>query len=378
MKKIIAAVVVVALAAGAWFYFRSGGEAGHAPAKQGVPVSVAPAAKGDVPFELSAVGSVVPIQSVAVRARVDSQLIEVKFKDGDEVKQGDLLFVLDDRATKAQVGQLEANLVRERAALDNAKRQYDRKKGLHDKGFETGANFDDARAQLDSAEAAVAADTASIDNLRAQLEYTKITAPISGRTGTINVTVGNTVKANDATPLVTINQMRPIRVQVSLPQKNLDAVRQALAAGTVEVAAAHEGAKTATPSIGRLDYIDNSIDAATGTFIARATFPNDDEALWPGMFVRATVRLGAEKGALTVPEVAIQHSQDADFVFVVAGGKAAKRPVKVERMQSDLAVIADGLKEGEQVVTDGALKLENGSAVSLPDSASPKQDKEKH
>lgn len=368
MKKLIIFLVIAAAATGGWFYFKGGEHKDKkGDARPPVAVSVAAAERKDVPFKLNAVGSVVTGQSVAVRARVDSQLVEVKFKDGDEVKQGDLLFVLDDRAMKSQVEQLEANLVRDRAQLDDFKRQYDRKKSLADKGYETTANLDDARAQYEVQKATLASTSAAIDNLRTQLEYTRITAPISGRTGTINVTVGNTVKANDATPLVTINQMRPIRVQVSVPQKYLDTLRQALAAGSVDVIATHEGGKG--PSAGKLDYIDNTVDAATGTFIARASFPNDEEALWPGMFVSATIAMGDEKKALTVPEVAVQHGQDGDFVFVVANGKAEKRPVKVKRLQDGVAVLESGVTDGEQVTVDGMMKLENGSSVSVGDAA---------
>jgi multidrug efflux system membrane fusion protein len=373
MKKSVIAVVVLALlGGGVWFYFDRAAheERAQAPRQQVVPVSVAPATRADVPFTLSAVGSVVPEQTVAVRSRIDSQLQEVKFHDGDEVKQGDLLFVLDDRALNAQLQQQQAGIVRDRAQLDGLKRQYDRKKSLADKGFATASDLDDARAAYEAQAATVNATQAAIDNMKVQIEYTKILAPISGRTGTIGVTVGNTVKANDATPLVTINQVKPIRVQVAIPQKYLDAVRQALSSGAVGVSALHEGAKAASP--GRLDYVDNTIDNTTGTFTARASFANEDEALWPGMFVTTTIRLGDEKGALTVPEVAIQHGQDADFVFRVADGKAAKRPVKVERIQDANAVISSGLDAGDQVAVDGMMKLEDGSAVSVAGAANGK------
>jgi RND family efflux transporter MFP subunit len=374
MKKFIGLLVVLAILGGVgwggYAYYKSGEKKEKAfdPKRMPVAVSVAPATRKDIPFTLSAVGTVVTEQSVAVRSRIDSQLLEVKFKDGDEVKQGDLLFVLDSRAIEAQMAQQQANSARDRAQLENLKRQYDRIKGLSEKGFATTSGLDEARAAYEAQVATVNAAQAAINNMKVQIEYSRIMAPIGGRTGTINVTVGNTVKANDATPLVTINQVKPIRVQVSIPQKYLDAVRKAMAAGAVEVGALHEGPQT--PSPGRLDYIDNSIDETTGTFTARASFANEDEALWPGMFVTATIRLGDQKGALTVPEVAIQHGQDgAEFVFVIEGGKAKKRPVKTERVQDGLALIAEGLNDGEQVATDGLMKLEDGSSVTVPGGA---------
>ena len=363
MKKLILLLIAAGIIGYAgWSYF--GGHGKPAEVKQPpVSVSAAPAMRKDVPLELTAVGGVVAEQTVGVRSRIDSQVIEVRFHDGDYVNAGDVLFVLDGRAIAAQVQQQQANLARDRAQLANFKRQYDRKKTLTDRGFETASNLDDAKAQYEVQLATVNATQAAIDNMKVQLEYTKILAPISGRTGTINVTLGNTVKANDTGALVTINQVKPIRVQVAIPQKYLDALRQALGGGGVEVTALHEGGKA--PSAGKLDYIDNNIDNTTGTFSARASFANDDEALWPGMFVTTTIRLGDEKGALTVPEVAIQHGQDGDFVFVLVNAKAEKRPVKVARLQQDTAVIADGLKEGEQVAVDGLMKLENGSAVTI-------------
>jgi multidrug efflux system membrane fusion protein len=203
-----------------------------------------------------------------------------------------------------------------------------------------------------------------------QLEYTQITAPISGRTGTINITVGNTVKANDTQPLVTINQIKPIRVQASLPQRYLSAVRDAMASGAVEVLSRHEG--SADQSRGALEYIDNNVDLATGTFAMRASFPNENEKLWPGMFVNLTLVLGNEKQVLTIPEVAVQHGQNGDYVFVIAGDKAANRPVKVSRMQESTAVIESGVEAGEQVAVDGLMSLKDGVAVSVqPPEAKP-------
>jgi multidrug efflux system membrane fusion protein len=298
-----------------------------------------------------------------VRSRLDSQVIEVKFHDGDSVQAGDLLFVLDDRTLQAQAGELEANVRRDKAQLENLRQQYERDRALTAKGFETQANLDTAKAAYEAQRGTVGASEAALQSVQVQLGYTRIMAPIAGRTGTINVTVGNTVKANDTNPLVTINQVQPIRVQTSLSQNYFEAVRAAMAAGSVEVAAVRQGG--GEPSAGTLEYIDNTIDQSTGTFAARARFANADEKLWPGMFVTLTLNLGLEKGALVVPEVAVQHGQNGDYLFVIEGGKVAMRNVKVARMQDQQAIIAEGVKDGEQIAVDGILALKDGTAVAV-------------
>lgn len=343
-KKLWLLLAVAAIGAWWWLSQSDGGGGGKPP----VIVRVIPVESRDVPMALKNVGTVVTYQSVAVRSRIDSQVMEVKFKDGDYVEKGDLLFVLDDRTIKA-------DLAREEAQLANLKQQYDRIRQLAAREYETQANLDAARAAYE-------AQAAATESLRVLLDYTRITAPISGRTGTIAITAGNTVRANDAQALVTINQVKPIRAQVSLPQRYLDHVRQSMSGGTVAVAAIREGGGA---SQGTLEYVDNAVDQSTGTFAARASFPNEDEALWPGMFVSLVLTLGEEKNALTVPEVAIQRGQQGDFVFVVADGKAMKRNVRIARLQDSVAVIESGVETGELVAVDGMMSLKDGSAVTI-------------
>ncbi len=364
MKQSKRKVLVITAAAGlavfiGWKFFYQ--DKTNAPPS--VLVRVAPAERKDIPLILREVGNVVPYESVAVRARLDSQVLEVKFKDGDAVNKGDLLFVLDDRSLKAQENELQANLRRDVAQLENLRMQYERASALLKKNFESPANLDTAKAAYKAQEAVVNATQAMLDKARVQLDYTQILAPIGGRTGTINFTSGNTVKANDTQPLVVINQIKPIRVKMSLSQNYFDAVRSAMQAGTVDVTALREG--SAEASRGTLEYIDNAVDQATGTFVARATFPNEDEGLWPGMFVNITLTLGEEKQALVLPEVAVQHGQAGDYVFVIADGKASKRDIKVARMHEGAAVIAEGLQEGEQAATDGLMSLKDGAVVSI-------------
>jgi membrane fusion protein, multidrug efflux system len=339
---------------------RSPGKGGE---PQQVAVRVGAAVEQDLPRRIRAVGTVVPFQTVAVRARLDSQITEVKFHDGDTVKKGDVLFVLDDRALKAQRVQTQANLERDNAQLDNATRQHERLAKLGAQGYASRTDQDNAQAAQKAAAAAVGADQAALENIDVQLGYAVITAPIDGRTGTINVTAGNTVKANDTTPLVTINQIRPILMQASLPQDSFDSVRAAMQAGKAPARAARDGSADAEK--GALQYIDNTIDQATGTYVVRASFDNADEHLWPGMIGNLMIEVGSYGKALTVPEVAVQHAGNADFVFVIDAGKARKQGVKLTQIQDGLAIVAEGLKPGDQVAVDGMMMLQDGSAVSI-------------
>lgn len=344
-----------------WRIAPSGDDKKHA--SPAVSVQTARAVRQNVPILAREVGTVVAYETVAVRSRLDSQVMEVHFKDGDTVKKGDVLFVLDDRALSAQMHEQEANLARDKAQLENAKLQWERAQKLLKSGFVAKANLDTAKAAFETAKAAVSATEAAIANLRVQLEYTRITAPIDGRTGTIAVTQGNTVKANDTTPLVTINQVQPIRVQFALPQRYLDRVATALKSGAVTVKATREG--SATAATGVLEYIDNNVNTGSGTFGARALFQNTDTALWPGMFVTLQIELGVEANALTVPEQAVQQGQNGQYVFVIVGDKAVKRDVTISRTEGGNAVITGGVKDNESVAIDGLAQLTDGATVKV-------------
>ncbi len=265
-KQIVPLVALtLVLASGAWFASASAKDDPAPKAAPAIPVKSAAVIRRDMPVTIKAVGTVTPYQTVAIKSRIDSQIMEVKFHDGDDVKKGDTLFVLDDRVLKSQLSEAQANLQRDKAQLLNARQQNERTQKLAQQGYATGTTSDETKAAVESGAATIAADQAAIDNIRVQLGYTIITAPIDGRTGTINVTVGNNVKANDTTSLVTINQIRPILVQVSLPQNNFDAVRLAMGQGDVPVSAKRDGSDAA--SLGKLQYLDNAIDQGTGTFV---------------------------------------------------------------------------------------------------------------
>lgn len=361
-RRTLLAACVGILIVGVFFYSKSAPQSSSEAAKSAVPVSVALVVVQNIPLQIQAVGTVIPFQSVAIKSRIESQIVEVKFQDGDEVKKGDLLFVLDDRTIKAQLEQAKAELVRDKAQLEDLKLQYQRNQSLTEGRAISKQVVESSKFAVQAQAALVTADMAAVDNISVQLGYTQIVAPIDGRTGTIAGTIGNNVKVNDA-PLVTINQIHPILVQSSLPQNSFDDVRQAMRGGAVVVAAKIESSATVVE--GKLEYIDNTIDKGTGTFVARSLFANADESLWPGMLVSVTLTVGQEENAIVIPEVAVQNSYNGDFVFVIAGDKAQKRAIKVNRNVNSMAIISEGLKVGETVATDGMLSLSNGTAVSI-------------
>lgn len=330
---------------------------------RGVPVVAVAAQRRDVPVEVTAIGTAQASETVILRSRIDGEIVTVHFKEGDEVKAGDSLFTLDSRALEAQLRQAEANLARDRAQLENAKRDLDRKIDLSRREFATKMALDLARATHEGLIGTVKAGEAAIQNLKVQISYTTIRAPIAGRTGAVAQTKGNMVRANDTQPLVTINSVRPIKVTFAVPQRHLDDVRRAMAAGTIQTLARAAG-DGLREQPGEVTFIDNQIDPATGTFQLKASFPNRTDALWPGMMATLVVRLGVEASALTVPSAAVNAGQQGPFVFVVKADQTTEiRPVTVARESGDRTVIAGGLAEGEQVVTDGQLRLGDGTRV---------------
>jgi len=367
MKKSVWHRTLLAVCAGVigivvFSYFKSAPQNLPEAALPAVPVSVASVVSQDIPLQIQAVGTVMPFQSVAIKSRIESQIVAVKFRDGDVVKKGDLLFVLDDRTIKAQLDKAKAELVRDKAQLEDLKLQYERNKSLTEGRAISKQVVESSKFAVQAQTALVTADMAAVDNISVQLGYTQILAPIDGRTGTITSTVGNNVKVNDV-PLVTINQIQPILVQSSLPQGSFDEVRRAMHAGAVAVTAIMEN--SAAVAAGTLEYIDNTIDKSTGTFVARALFANADEALWPGMLVSVMLTIGQDENAIVIPEVAVQNSYSGDFVFVIAEEKAQKRAITVKRNIESMAIISAGLKVGETVATDGMLSLSDGTTVSI-------------
>lgn len=335
-----------------------------APAKpSSVLVMVAPAVRRDVPVSVKLAATVYANATVMVKSRLDSQIVAVHFEDGDKVKQGDLLFELDNRALKAQRAELQANLQRDAVQLKNAKLQYERSKKLIAQGFVTNEKLDQDKTTFEAQEASLAATKATLENIDVQMDYTLVRAPISGRAGTITVTAGNTVKANDTTGLVTINQIDPILVQFSVPQRYYDGVRAAMARGKLGVNATR--AETGVTLSGNLEYIDNAIDLGTGTFVARARFDNPDEKLWPGMFVDVVLTLDTLKDALVIPGAALQGKDGKTFVYIVNAAQKAEKRVITARLLEDNAVVESGLQPEDKVVVDGLLRVTEGAALDI-------------
>jgi multidrug efflux system membrane fusion protein len=317
-----------------------------------------------VPIQFDAVGTVQSIASVAVKSRVDGQIAQVKVKDGEAVKTGETIMLIDPRLAQAQLDQAEAQVARDRAQQTNAVRDVNRYKPLAAKEFVSRQQLDTSSTTAQAAAASVRADEAGVESARVTLSYFTIKAPIDGRIGYIGQKVGNDVKANDV-PLATINQLKPIYVSFPLPQAELPAVRKAMAEGPVAVKALPVGAEDA-PEEGQLTFFENSIDSSTGTILVRATFDNPQEALWPGQFCNVTVELSVQRNALTVPSAAVQIGQSGEYVYVVTpDNKAEYRTVVVSRTIKGTSVIAKGLAAGEHVVTDGLLRITNGSYVAI-------------
>jgi membrane fusion protein, multidrug efflux system len=357
----IAGVVgIVVVAAAVLTYF--GGEIrANEPKRAGgpaaVPVSVATVLQQTVPFRLQAIGNVEAFSTVAVKARVDGQIIEVGFKEGEEVPKGRVLFKIDPRPYEAALRQAEANHLRDTAQMEQARSQEKRYQELLQKNFVSKEAYAQIRTNADTAEAVTLGSRAALDNARLNLEYCTIRSPIEGYPGKIQIQMGNLVKANDVNPLVVINQVRPIYVNFSVPESRLVEVRQHMTAGPLTVSALASGSEKAAAT-GALIFVDNAVDPSTGTIRMRARFPNKDNALWPGQFVNVSMRLYEQADAIVIPSQAVQTGPEGQYVYVVGEDMAVDlRKIKVLRTDGDRTIVATGLAKGERVVTQGQLRL---------------------
>ncbi len=335
-----------------------------------VPVQVASVTTISAPLTIGANGVVEPLQTVAVQAQVNGTLDVVNFREGDDVQAGQVLFRIDARPYEATLRQVEAALARDEAASQNAQRDAERYKALVEKDYVTKSQADQAVSTAASAQATVLADRAAVDNARLNVNYTTITAPISGRTGRLLVRQGNLVKAN-SDPLVVINQLRPITVRFPVAQHDFPALqrRNARGAVTVRVEAADS---TKVDEAGTLAFLDNAVDSLTGTVTAKARFANQRNGLWPGEYVRVSVELEVQSNAIAVPTRAVLPGQQGNYVFVIGSDKLAKvRLVSVGRAVGELTTIDKGLSAGEQVVVDGQSRLTPNAQVDVKSSATP-------
>ena len=329
-----------------------------------VPVKIASAVQVAAPVVVVANGMVEPMQTVAVQAQVGGTLQDVTFHEGDEVAADQVLFRIDPRPYQASLRQAEASLARSQAQADNAKRDADRYRTLAEQDYVTKSQADQAVAAAAAAAATVEADRAAVETARLNLGYTTIRAPIAGRTGSLLVRQGNLVRPN-ADPLVVINQLRPILVRFPVLQRDFPALHRKAAERSLEVRVATVDSVT-IPETGALSFLDNAVDSLTGSVTAKARFTNAGNRLWPGEYVRVTVQLEVESGAIAVPSRALQAGQEGSFVFVVDHDqKAQVRPVSVGRVVGDMTVVTSGITAGERVVVDGQSRLTPGASVDI-------------
>ena len=394
--QIVSVLVLVLLLVLLWRFLSNQSATTKAPGAGGgrgevVPVEMANVTQQDVPIQIKAIGNVEALSTVAVRSQVEGTLLRVGFVPGQEVKKGDLLFSIDSRQLHAALTQAEANLLkamatvqqgrdivaRDQATANNSRTIVARDAKLIEAGVISREEYDNALSKLQADDATVRADQSAVANLvaaqkaeqaavesaRVELSYTTIRAPITGKTGNLAVTTGNLVRANDTTAMVTITQSAPIYVTFSVPEKDLIRIRQYSGASGFAVQVVIPGDES-NPGMGRLSLVDNTVDVSTGMVRLKATYQNDDRRLYPGQFVNVVLTLGTENQAIVVPSQAVQAGQDKSFVYVVKADSTVEvRTVKTGSTIDNMTLISDGLKPGEQVVTDGQLRLVPGSKV---------------
>jgi multidrug efflux system membrane fusion protein len=335
-----------------------------------VPVNVAPVAKKDMPVDVETVGTVEALSTVSVMPQVGGLIQSVHFKEGQQVKAGDLLFTIDTRPYRASLSAARATMDKNQALADEAARNVARFEKLVKEGVASEQELSQARANQAALQATVNADRANIVSNSINVQFARITAPVSGRAGSLLVNAGNVVRANDTRALVVIRSMSPIYVRFSVPEQYLSQVRDAVKKGKVSVVAKPRGSGKGVS--GELTFIENTVDTRTGKIDMKGLFDNLDEALWPGQFVDVTLQIGVQPGAIVVPEAAVQTGQDGSYTYVVGPEKKAElRRVTVERGAGEETVIQKGLAPGEQVVTDGQIRLRDGTPVEIKAAAAP-------
>jgi membrane fusion protein, multidrug efflux system len=336
------------------------GFAGHGP----VPVLVAKAIRKTVAQRLHAIGRVEAYSTVEIKSQINGQVTQVHFKEGQEVSRGDLLFTIDPRPFDAALNSALADLNRDNAQKIQLSNDFHRYETLLKEGVGSRQQYDEAKSKYDAIDASVAADEANVQTARLNLEYTSITSPIDGRTGTLILHQGNLVKANADTDMVIINQIKPVYVNFALPEQNLALVRMSMASHPLGVDVITPGDKIDV--LGKLSFVDNTVDANTGTIQLKGLFDNQDQKLWPGQFVDTYLTVSQRPDAVLVPSQAVQTGQDGSYVFVIGPQmKAAIRKVAIGDTVEGDTIIESGLRGGETVVTDGQLRLMPGGAVTI-------------
>jgi multidrug efflux system membrane fusion protein len=334
-----------------------------------LPVAVANVGRKDVPVQLQAVGTVRAQSIVAVRAQVGGELARVHFREGEEVRAGEILFTIDPRPFRAELAQAEAELAANLAEQENARDEARRYEDLLRQGFVSRQEFDRLASRAAALEGRVKSFRAAVENARLQLEYCTIRSPLTGRAGSLLVHPGNLVKANDENPLVVIHRMEPVEVAFSVPERNLSAIKEQLARGDLAVEAFSRAEATAGEK-GKVTFLDNSVDSSTGTILLKGTFANTGRRLWPGEFVTVRLTLNELTAVPVVPSRAVQTGQQGNFIFIVKGdGTVEMRPVTTSIAYGEETVLTQGATPGETVVTEGQQRLFPGAKVAVKDGA---------
>jgi len=340
-------------------------------AGQAIPVTAGTVAVEDVPVFLHGIGTVQAYNSVAIKSRVDGQIVKADFKEGQNVKEGDLLFQIDPRSYQAALGQSQATKQKDEANLAGAQADLERYEKLLTPGWQTRQSYDQQKAQVAQLQASIKGDEAQIDAAKINLGYTEIRSPIDGRLGARLVDKGNIVHANDNTALVMITELKPIFVSFTLPQETLDDIHENNKQAPL-VVRVYSGDGKKQLAEGKLTLIDNMIDQATGTIHLKARFDNEDERLWPGEFVSLRVVLATRRGVTTVPQQTVQQGPNGHYAYVIKPDNTVeRRDVEVASIQDGIAVVTKGLAANERVVVDGQFRLTEGARVNPTPMAAP-------
>ena len=362
---IIAGIAVASLAAAIIFWRHTTSQAAQTAARPSVPVTVTEAAARDVPIYSHALGTVQALNTVAIRAQVNGQIVSINFRQGQEVHQGDVLAKIDPAPLKAALDQAIAKKTQDEAQLIAAQKDLARFKTLALKSYETQQNVDLQQAKVDTAKATIDADQAAIEAAQTQLDYATITAPIDGVVGFRQIDIGNIIHTTDANPLTVLTQIKPTTVICTLPQSYLGLVREAMLRGEVKVVALDQDGKNQVAE-GKLLLINNQIDQTTSTIQLKAEFPNEDQRLWPGEFVRIRLLITTRKNVVTIPALAMQRGPEGFYVWVVKPDETVEqRPIEVFQADEDIVIATKGLNAGETVVLEGQSRLDVGTHVAI-------------
>jgi len=359
----LVAGIAVAISAAVFLRWNQSASAARPPSSSAIPVTVSAVSRRDVPIFLDSLGTVQASNTVTIHSQIDGKLQSVNFVEGQEVHRGDTLAVIDPRALQAALDQAVAKKAQDEAQLIAAQKDLDRFKALLTKAAGTQQNVDQQQGKVDQLKATIEADDGAIESAQTQLSYTTITAPIDGRVGFRQVDAGNIIHANDPNPLTVLTLIRPSVAVFTLPQKDLADVRDAMLRGPVPVIA-NDQDNTRQLAQGELLLVDNQIDQTTSTIRLKARFPNDDDRLWPGEFVRLRVRVGANADAVTIPPAALQRGPQGFYAWVIKPDSTAEqRPLEATPINADVVIVTKGLSVGEPVVVKGQYRLQAGSRV---------------